>query len=585
MKKKIIIPFAILAAILILAGCVIGYMATHSMSFSTGRCIVTSNGSYLILLDGSPVNMSNRSGSDDLFADLQTGDEILILHDGIQETYPGGTGVYFCRKQSSGTITDIPTDIIESLSPMGWIPVDETGRTHEIYTGTVISFEPVYQDEGNFLLKLRDDAAFLEEITLTMVQKTELQMIGGLSEGDRVCVECYTEDSGYKEVTKLTEYQSVSYEYSFANMSLELPAGWTYEIREYSEGELSFGIDFWPENESEGKLRLDYYPELFGVCGTGLKEEQIWVGHIYRAFQGTYDNRPVWDFISIRDLPGSYVITTENVDGWWDIYGQQAMDILDSMVLAEGMIRANRAIEVAEQALKGDFTHDSVAFDFCTGEWVVAFTDQETYYTVYVTADGTVRTIDTYDPNAALAAKPVIYLYPEVETTVSVQLDFAGTLTTTYPKYQNGWTVLAKPDGTLTDPATGREYYCVFWEGMTNTQYDLSQGFVIPGSETRAFLEFALSEMGLTDREANEFLIYWLPQMEGNPYNLISFQQETYTQSAELTITPAPDSILRVFMAWKPLAEPIEVQPQSFNPFERVGFTVVEWGGARINEP
>lgn len=51
MKKKIIIPIAVIAAILILAGCVIGYMASHSMSFSTGRCIVTSNGSYLILLD------------------------------------------------------------------------------------------------------------------------------------------------------------------------------------------------------------------------------------------------------------------------------------------------------------------------------------------------------------------------------------------------------------------------------------------------------------------------------------------------------------------------------------------------------
>lgn len=152
MKKKIIIPFAILATILILAVCAIGFMAAHSMSFSTGRCIVTSNGSYLILMENSPVDMSNRSGSEDLFADLHTGDEILVLHDGIQETYPGGTGVYFCWKQSSGSIADIPTDIIESLSPMGWIPVDESGRTHEIYTGTVISYEPVYQDEGNFLL-------------------------------------------------------------------------------------------------------------------------------------------------------------------------------------------------------------------------------------------------------------------------------------------------------------------------------------------------------------------------------------------------------------------------------------------------
>lgn len=54
------------------------------------------------------------------------------------------------------------------------------------------------------------------------------------------------------------------------------------------------------------------------------------------------------------------------------------------------------------------------------------------------------------------AAKPVIYLYPEEETQVSVRLDFDGELTSTYPSYEDGWTVDASPDGTLTDPATGR---------------------------------------------------------------------------------------------------------------------------------
>ena len=70
--------------------------------------------------------------------------------------------------------------------------------------------------------------------------------------------------------------------------------------------------------------------------------------------------------------------------------------------------------------------------------------------------------------------------------------------------------------------------------------------------------------------------------MELNPYNLISFRQEAYTQAAELTITPAPDSILRVFMAWKPLNAPMEREHQTFTTFERIGFTVVEWGGAFI---
>ena len=181
-----------------------------------------------------------------------------------------------------------------------------------------------------------------------------------------------------------------------------------------------------------------------------------------------------------------------------------------------------------------------------------------------------------------LEAKPVIYLYPEEETAVTVKLDYAGELTSVYPAYENGWTVTAYPDGTLTDN-TGREYYCLFWEGVSDAAYDFSTGFVVPGEETAAFLEDALAKMGLTGKEANEFIIYWLPKMEPNAYNLISFQQEAYTDGAALEITPEPDSLLRVFMAWKVVEEPIEIEPQVFESFEREGFTVIEWGGAEID--
>ena len=177
--------------------------------------------------------------------------------------------------------------------------------------------------------------------------------------------------------------------------------------------------------------------------------------------------------------------------------------------------------------------------------------------------------------------KPVIYLYPGAETDVTVRLDYAGDLTCTYPAYDGAWRVAAAPDGTLTDER-GQTYRYLYWEGTDNVQYDFSEGFCVPGSETAAFLEDALAQLGLTRAEANEFIIYWLPRMQENAYNLIAFQDEAYTESARLTITPEPDTLIRVFMAYRPLEKAVEIAPQTLTAPERTGFTAVEWGGAKV---
>lgn len=178
--------------------------------------------------------------------------------------------------------------------------------------------------------------------------------------------------------------------------------------------------------------------------------------------------------------------------------------------------------------------------------------------------------------------KPVIYLYPEQVQEVYVQLELDGEFTCTYPEYDNGWKVMAYPDGTLRDQDTGKEYNYLFWEGTSGTEYDLSRGFVVEGKDTAGFLEEKLAYLGLNEKERNEFIVYWLPRMEDNKYNLITFQGEDYTEHAKLKISPEPDSILRVFMVYKPLDKAIDIPEQELEPFEREGFTVIEWGGAEM---
>ena len=185
--------------------------------------------------------------------------------------------------------------------------------------------------------------------------------------------------------------------------------------------------------------------------------------------------------------------------------------------------------------------------------------------------------------NQAEVDKPVIYLYPEEETEVSVNLNLNGKLTCAYPKYNNGWTVTAKPDGTLTDK-NGMNYNYLYWEGETDTEFDFSTGYCVKGSESAEFLEKELAKQGLNRKEANEFITFWLPQMEQNKYNIISFQKETYTNDAKLTVNPNPDTIIRVFMAFKSSNKYVEIPtPKETETPQRNGFTLVEWGGSKID--
>lgn len=181
----------------------------------------------------------------------------------------------------------------------------------------------------------------------------------------------------------------------------------------------------------------------------------------------------------------------------------------------------------------------------------------------------------------APAWKPVIYLYPEEETDVSVKLDLNGDFTCTYPAYNNGWNVRAYPDGTLVDEK-GKEYNYLYWEGETYTEYDFSKGFCVKGEDTAEFLEVSLEKLGLNRREANEFIVYWLPIMQENEYNIISFQTDAYTESAKLDIKPEPDSLIRVFMAYKASNESVEIEEQKLVCPERNGFVAVEWGGTEV---
>ena len=186
--------------------------------------------------------------------------------------------------------------------------------------------------------------------------------------------------------------------------------------------------------------------------------------------------------------------------------------------------------------------------------------------------------------NCGGARKPIIYLYPTEETQVNVQLGNKERITCSYPKYTIGWNVIAQPNGDLKDIDTNKNLYSLYYESDNVVEFKVEKdGFVVKGEDSAEFLEEKLKILGLTDREAEEFIIYWLPKLEANKYNYIRFAtREEIDANMPLTIKPEPDTTIRVLMEYKGLENSIKVEEQSLETPERKGFVAVEWGGTEI---
>lgn len=397
MKKKILVIFATILAIILLlfAICLVGFgiASFKGYGISEGRVLITDNGSYMIIMDSSPIVMSNQSKNENIFEGLTNGDEIMIVHNGIQESYPGGTGVYYCKKLADGEYKDLPEQTLSSLGEMGWISTSTATQNTENFASTILrsystpngiflpqikiikSFEELneyvkgFNNEFSKECEKYDERYFKEKSLIVVILEensgsithtvTDLKMSddGKLNVYiDRNVPETGTCDMAYwhifiepdaemtDDIANLTWYdvqlvfngikfgteELVRVEKDDKMLSLIIPEGWEYATHETAtetdDLAYTFFIEFWPEGRNEGSIMF-VYDKTFGVCGTGLTSEEIILGG-HTGSMGTYDNNPVWTFIA---FDSGYHIWNYGADKWWNEYGTEAMEILDTL--------------------------------------------------------------------------------------------------------------------------------------------------------------------------------------------------------------------------------------------------------------
>lgn len=184
--------------------------------------------------------------------------------------------------------------------------------------------------------------------------------------------------------------------------------------------------------------------------------------------------------------------------------------------------------------------------------------------------------------------KPVIYLYPESEINFSVQVNPKGKLSFTYPKYNEEWKGKVDPNGNI--KIESNEYNYLFWESNQSinlNQIDLNKGAIVKGKEALSFLENQLNKFGFTTKEKADFITFWAPQLQKNEFNYIYFVLNNDADIfAELSVTPKPNNIYRFYMLTSKIENPNDfyyLEPQLIESVNRTGFTVLEWGGSKID--
>jgi len=206
--------------------------------------------------------------------------------------------------------------------------------------------------------------------------------------------------------------------------------------------------------------------------------------------------------------------------------------------------------------------------------------------------------------------KPVIYLYPQKPTEVTVKFLQPMNFTVDIPAYAGQWDVLANPDGELKDlrpevtdcnsinynlegsryaqkACASGIYPYLYWAGQTAGTYPSpSGGWVVAKNNLQSFLEDKLTAIGLNQKEKADMAAYWVPELlaKNAPYYRLSFfQAAEMDKFIPMQVNPKPDTTIRVFLDWSPLQNLPEVlpEPQVLQHLNRQGFTLVEWGGLK----
>lgn len=212
------------------------------------------------------------------------------------------------------------------------------------------------------------------------------------------------------------------------------------------------------------------------------------------------------------------------------------------------------------------------AYDIPMGNYFIMIDSDHVEFTI----DDMYQDIRVYFTD--LVEKPNIYIYPEKEIMLNLNINFpkGGRIVASEPDYRDGWkNIKISPDGKIDE-----KHNFLFYEVATS-EFEIPQsGWVIAQKDLEDFFIKNLNECGFAGREIDDFIEFWIPILVKHHYYEIypNFQAEL-DKRIVLEFSIKPDNMQRLIYIIKGRDEAdLKLKRPTIPSFERKGYFVTEWG-------
>ncbi len=218
------------------------------------------------------------------------------------------------------------------------------------------------------------------------------------------------------------------------------------------------------------------------------------------------------------------------------------------------------------------------------GTWIVYATDG-ICWSDDVTLDAEACTevpLDIEITECDTADKPNLYLYPEVDTAMHVEVRHSDrqSIVASAPLHgAEGWTGIAHPDGTFS--VDGERWPFLFYEvslePWQGRRFQRSEGWCLPEADAHQAMADLLGEYGFNAREREDFVEGWEHDLPPNAGGYAVFPQLEVAHAAGLRMSHAMP-VDRLWLVVEDGAGCTALPEPAVVPFERGSVHGVEWG-------